>query len=484
MIPGHELIKVRERKKSDSALLFVHGFTGDSQKTWQEFPRILGTEEDLGTWDIFSLGYNTSFLPGTRGIWAADPELPILATHFRTELGITPLASYKNLAIAAHSMGGLLVQRALVDDLKTAARVRQLFLFGAPSAGLTKAAFFRALFGIFVGQQVSNMAADSEFIVDLRSRWIAAFGDRPPFALFAIAGDRDQFVPWQSSLKPFAPCYHRVIIGDHLSMVKPRDRDAESVRLMLTALRNVSEPEAPSGQLRLAAEIGAMAPEGVAVANAAAAGTVTFDNEKQLVQAALVLDAESKRTEAIELLQRHEHLGTDAKGTLAGRVKRRWEQDGKVADAEWALRLYSEALQTARAQQNDAQIFYHAINIAFFRFVMFDDPDAASEMARLALDRAQACESDPEQTVWSIATQAEACLYLARRNDALNLYRRVPQVPGAEHWQLLSAGQQAQQVAGKLKDTALQKELKQLFDPVPPSRKRIFLATVIAIRNG
>jgi hypothetical protein len=44
MVPGHELIKIRERKNASSALLFVHGFTGDSRQTWQEFPRILAME--------------------------------------------------------------------------------------------------------------------------------------------------------------------------------------------------------------------------------------------------------------------------------------------------------------------------------------------------------------------------------------------------------------------------------------------------------
>src|SRR5271170_6808636 len=272
MIPGHQLIRRRERKGADSALLFVHGFTGDSEKTWEEFALILGTEENLGKWDIFSLGYNTSFLPGTRGIWSADPEIPILATHFRTQLNIVPLSTYSNLAIAAHSMGGLVVQRALVDDPAVSGRLRQLFLFGTPSGGLKKAAFLEKLLGILVGSQVRNMSASGEFITDLRKRWVESFGVEFPFKLFAIAGDKDQFVPPESSLEPFPSRYHRVVIGDHLSMVKPRDRDSESVRLILSALQGTPEPETPSLPLRLAAEVGALAPLGTSEANAAASG--------------------------------------------------------------------------------------------------------------------------------------------------------------------------------------------------------------------
>jgi pimeloyl-ACP methyl ester carboxylesterase len=476
MVPGHELIRIRERKNATSALLFVHGFTGDSRQTWQEFPRILGTEEDLGGWDLFSLGYNTSFLPGTRGIWGADPEIPILATHFKTQLGITPLSTYRSLAIAAHSMGGLLVQRALVDDLSVASRLKHLFLFGTPSAGLKKAAIFERLLGVFVGVQIRNMAADGEFVTDLRARWLASFGTDPPFALFAIAGDRDQFVPPASSLAPFTPKYHRVIVGDHLSMVKPKDNSAESVRLILSALRQTIEPEEPSRPLRVAAQSPDFSPAGVALADKAQSGKLKFQEEATLVQAALVLDRENRREEAIKLLEQHKDIGTDAKGTLAGRIKRRWLHDANPADAQWALDLYAEALEIARGRKDDAQVFYHAINVAFLKLVAFDDSEGAREMAAVALEHAVNCEGDERQGMWSIATQAEASLYLGRVNDARRLYARLPKAPGVEHWQLLSAGEQAQYVAGKLKDTVLQTDLKQMFDPIPPARRSIFIS--------
>jgi hypothetical protein len=88
---GHELTKVCSRIGAQSAILFLHGFTGDADETWDRFPFILGAAESLQDWDIFTLGYHTSFLPGTRGVWSADPELPILATLFHTQLGMQPL---------------------------------------------------------------------------------------------------------------------------------------------------------------------------------------------------------------------------------------------------------------------------------------------------------------------------------------------------------------------------------------------------------
>jgi pimeloyl-ACP methyl ester carboxylesterase len=476
MKEGRQLIEIRRRPITKSAILFLHGFTGDSDETWDRFPLLLGAEEPLENWDILSLGYNTSFLPGTRGIWSADPELPILATLFRTQLEIVPLSMYTEVAVIAHSMGGLIAQQALVDNPDLARRVRHLFLFGTPSAGLRKAAFITALIGYLVGEQIHNMASGGEFVTHLRSRWSSEFGNDPPFRLYAIAGDKDQFVTPNSSLQPFGRKYQRVVSGDHLSMVKPRDRQADVVRLLLSALTQSPEPEGPSSPLRAAAELGPGAPQGMAIAQEAAAGRRDFQTQAQVVEAALALDRDNKRAEAVALLERYQYLGTDVKGTLAGRIKRRWLQDGDEGDAYWALGLYESALRTARAapetQEAIDQVFYHAINVAFLKQVAFGRTMEAREMAGLALEYSKR-KIPPD--IWSVATEAEAFLYLGDGQKALDKYREAVEMK-AESWKLISAGQQAQQIAAKLGDRDLQEKLKAIFDPDPKRARRIFVS--------
>jgi pimeloyl-ACP methyl ester carboxylesterase len=84
--------------------------------------------------DIFTLSYATTLLPDIVGVWSADPDIPILATLLRTRIGIAPLERYADLVLVAHSMGGgLVAQRALVDDTSLFGRVRTLVLFGTPS---------------------------------------------------------------------------------------------------------------------------------------------------------------------------------------------------------------------------------------------------------------------------------------------------------------------------------------------------------------
>jgi hypothetical protein len=73
-------------------------------------------------------------------------------------------------------MGGLIAQQALLDNPALSQVVHHLFLFGTPSAGLRKAAFLTSLLGLFVGDQVHNMANEGEYIRQLRSGWTQAFG--------------------------------------------------------------------------------------------------------------------------------------------------------------------------------------------------------------------------------------------------------------------------------------------------------------------
>ncbi len=459
-----ELKQIR-KCDSKSAIVFVHGFTGDATGTWADFPTFLAAESLLDNWNILSLGYSTSLFPGTRGVWSADPDLPTLSKLFFTEVDILPLSECSDVAIVAHSMGGLIVQRSLVDHPGLTTKMRHLFLFGTPSAGIKKANFLNRLFGPFVGTQVTNMATDSPFVTKLRQQWKETFGAKPPFQFYTIAGDKDNFVPPESSLEPFETDFQRVVAGDHLSMVKPREASADVVRLLISALARRAEPEGPSSPLRLAAETGKATPEAMAIAREAVAGQRQL-TEAEVVEAALALDRDGHREDAVKLLEMNQHLGTDVKGTLAGRIKRRWIQAGKEEDAHWALGLYASALETARAilpetPESIGQVFYHAINVAYLKLVAFNETAAAREMAGVALLYAK--KANPPD-IWSVATEAEAWLYLGDEDKALEKYGHVTNMP-SEKWKLVSTAQQAQQIANKLGKPALEQQLRNLFEP-------------------
>jgi pimeloyl-ACP methyl ester carboxylesterase len=459
--PGHRINEIRRREGSDRAIVFVHGFSGSHANTWASFPTLIGTDVSLNAWDIFSLGYSTSMLPDIRGVWSADPDLPIVALHLITRLELAPLAPYRSLALVAHSMGGLVVQRALLDSPDLVPRVKHVIFFGTPSGGLVKAGFFA-----FLKPQLRNMATNGTFVTGLRREWTERFDDSPPFQLLAVAGDRDQFVPPQSSLNPFPPRFRRVVAGDHLSMIQATNTHAESLRLLVAALSARAEPTAASAPLLTQAV--EMSEPQVERALADREDSLT---EAEVVNAAIKLDLDGKRQQAIDLLGRYLGVGTDVKGTLGGRFKRLWLETGDQTHADRAAELYWSGLDAALAASDHGQVYYQAINLAFLIYVVSNRKDEASGLARLALEH---CAKAPK-TIWRVATEAEARLYLGQPDLALATYRQVLAM-GAEHWQLQSAGQQAYHLAKKLGDEGLQEELRTLFNPESRHKNRIFVS--------
>lgn len=449
---------IRNEKK-DSAVVFLHGFTGSRDDTWDRFPGLLGTA--IGNWDIFTVGYATTMLPDIVGIWSADPDLPILSTMLCTQLQVPPFQNYRSLALIGHSMGGLIVQRALVQDPQLAQRVKHVLLYGTPSGGLYKAKWIH-----FWKRQLKNMAAGSSFIMELRTKWKSLYGVQSPFKLLVIAGASDQFVPPASSLEPFDAQLQRVVMGDHLSIVKPNDSGSPSLVLAAATLSTGTTPVPDTAsQLRLASE---RPMAGVSDLVEKAEASQDQISVKMIVDAALALERAGKRPEAMALLERYKERDTDIKGTFGGRLKRIWLETDQKEYAERALAEYQAALKSTTDLE---QIYYHAINVAFIKFVFAGDVAAAQTMATIALEHATPAGID----IWKTATVAEAHLYFGRVQESLREYRRLLTL-GAETWKLQSASLQAGRIAAKLNDHALAEELETIFTPGAKKVNRIFVS--------
>ena len=126
------------RKASNKhAVVLVHGFGGEATKTFGLLPAFLAGEPRLERWDIHCFGYPTSLAPDVSGVWAADPDLTELGGLLESACR-THFEDYDKLALVAHSMGGLVVERALVAG-KLRDRASHVVLFGTPSNGLRKA---------------------------------------------------------------------------------------------------------------------------------------------------------------------------------------------------------------------------------------------------------------------------------------------------------------------------------------------------------
>jgi len=409
-----ELISHRTSDNNQVAILFVHGFSGDPTITWGDFPKFLSQDDRLAHWDIYSLGYHTSLGLDVVGIWRANPNLTILAGLLATRAAVEPLKRYQNLALIAHSMGGLVVQRAVLDDSGLRGRVGQIVLFGTPSGGLRKASFFK-----FWKPQLNDMAKGGNFIVDLRARWTQSFGQRSSFTMCVNAGDEDQFVTPDSSLEPFVPFQdvrRKVVRGDHLSIVKPQAATDTSVQVALEALIGSAAPAGPADSARMALEM-----RQFQNAISTLESHPEALDEVGLVQLAMAYDSVGRREDAIRVLQTREKSSdfTDAMGVLAGRLKRRWLVGHLAADADQACALYEKGFELSQQRGRHDQAFYHGINVAFMQLAYRNDEIAAKETAKKVL--AECALAKPDK--WRLATEGEASLLLGNTDEALKNYQ-------------------------------------------------------------
>ena len=445
-----ELVEHRKTEKNPAAILFVHGFSGDPTKTWGQFPELLMTEERLNGWDIYSLGYHTGLGLDVLGIWRANPDLDALALLLATRASIPPLARYESLAPIAHSMGGLIVQRAVLNNRAFRSRVGFILLFGTPSDGLKKAAFIK-----FWKPQLKGMSKGGEFISKLRADWTKQFADEPPFLFRSTAGDEDQFVPKESSLLAFPAEQREIIRGDHLSIVKPKEVEDPAVQIVIKALMRDGE-SVTQDSARLAVEMGRFRK----------AIDILGDDPKSLdedgvVQLALALESVGKRKKAIEVLESQgDHPDrTDAKGVLAGRLKRRWLVERRSEDADRALRLYQEGFQTSEKAGRHDQAFYHGINVAFMQLAYRKQEKASQQTAKSVLEH---CDAAKEEK-WQLATKGEANLVLGNTDTAMHFYQRAATASDVEPRQLDSMFQQGFRVASLVGNEAAADGLEKIF---------------------
>jgi pimeloyl-ACP methyl ester carboxylesterase len=431
-------------------MLFVHGFSGDPTKTWGNFPTLLMREKRLNGWDVFSLGYHTGLSLDIVGIWRADPGLASLAELLVSLATFEPLKRYASLAIIAHSMGGLVVQRAILDDSALRSRVGYVLLFGTPSAGLKKASFFK-----FWKPQLEDMADNSGFIKDLRARWTQQIVDHPTFKLYATAGDEDQFVPPDSSIFPFTADQRRVVRGDHLSIVKPADASDSSVQVVIESLVGNAPPSGPGDSARVAVEMREFFD-----AIRTLEGHPESLDEGGVVQLALALESVGRREDAIRTLQNWKTHpdSTDAMGVLAGRLKRRWLVERRSDDAEHASQLYQQGCAQAEKDALHDQAFYHGINVAFMQLAYRNQESVAQETAKKVLEHCRAAKLD----VWRLATEGEAHLLLGNIDAAMSGYRAAVTC-NPKPRQLDSIFQQAVRVASLVGNEAAADRLQQIF---------------------
>lgn len=456
---------VRFRAKgNETGIVFIHGYSGEAEKTWGKLPWILATEPSLREWDVVSLGYPSSLIASLRGIWKKawirQPPLQTLADGLHTRFTyVEPLKSYRQVVLVAHSMGGLVVQRALLDSDTVRKKAYQVFLFGTPCGGLPLAARLR-----WINPQVRDMAAGGDFIRELRRGW-EALGSNRAFQFLSIQGEEDAFVTEKSTRGPFH-CLDGLhfpreewdtVAGNHVEMVKPLNREDEAPQLLIGRILGDAAPSGPWSSAWVARSK-AEARETIERLGAHPAGL----DAQALVSLALAYDTIGERQKAMEVLHLVKEDDADGMGTLGGRFKRAWQDEHRASDAEQALAWYTRGYETAVRLEQPRLAYYNGINLAYLRLAAQADLEGARKVARDVLEWvSRSTEPDPP---WKAATQAEALAYLGDIGGALTKYREaLASEPRPAAWAIASMYRQAKKVAHHLPSPSLSEGVERVF---------------------
>lgn len=416
------------------ALVFVHGFSGDLRATWGKIPDLLETSKSLAGWDFYGFGYSSSKWIDLLGLWSADPDLEVISQKLVTALDLH-LKNFK-FAFVAHSMGGLVVQRALLLSPALRDATTHVTFFGTPSGGLVKAEPVS-----WLKQQARDMAKGGPFITALRQDWSAAHLDtNPPFHFLTVAGEIDQFVDPASSLDPFPKSVQRVIPGDHLSMLRVNSIDDPCPQIILQSLTT----GAAATGIRSAAGVAEDAGDFQQVITTLWPVRDTLD-ERGAVQLALALSSRNRLDDAIDLLKARHNSSSEALGVLAGRLKRRWLILSGQNDFTAALDLYRQGYAAATAANDCRQAYYHAVNIAYLLLAgLPQDIAGAKVMAQNVLNH---CAESNDQSHWRLASEGDALIILGRTVEGFAKHRQAAAASGIKAWEALSMEEQALRVA-------------------------------------
>ncbi|WP_027720334.1 tetratricopeptide repeat-containing protein [Maridesulfovibrio zosterae] len=404
---NEHLLEVRNNG-AEAAIIFLHGFSGNLEATWRSFYGYVIDDPLFNSWDVYSLGYPSNPMPGVNW-WRTDPPISMISKFISAQVTHLNLAKYKVLKIVAHSMGGLVAQSICANSLEVAGKVAGIIHYGTPSNGLKKA----KLFG-FLNPQIRDMKWKSPFIMSLRGEWDKLQTSSHRLNFLSVAGMSDDFVPEQSSLAPFPKENHFVIPGDHLEIVRPQSSHSYPIEAFKVLFFGGDYSLSPSLSAAQAVE----RKEFEKAIELYRSCYADLDNEAFRLYA-LALDSLGFAEKAINVLEESHERGTDFRGILAGRYKRRWRNSGRsMKDADRACELYLDAYKESESNRDYGQCYYHAINLAFMEFVYRKDKMKAARWARQAKDYAE----NDLYSAWALATCAEALIYMGDIKGGLEVY--------------------------------------------------------------
>lgn len=228
-----------------TAVIFVHGLTGNFRATWGDFPDLVAKAPEFEHCDLGLWGYPTDLVPfWARLPWVGKrtPEVAQVAKALRTDLVLPDKAgAYVDLVLVGHSLGGLVILQMLADCLdhqdgrRLLRRVRQVVLYASPTQGVQIPNLLK------LNRQIRDLDRHSLAVEQIRRTWAPPDARSPLLPpVKAIFGTQDATVPEASATGLW---YDREAINaDHTSIVKPSKNDDSAFGILKQVVQRVTVP--------------------------------------------------------------------------------------------------------------------------------------------------------------------------------------------------------------------------------------------------
>lgn len=182
------IFSINSNKK---ALVFIHGYSGDSLKTWENFQNYLPLEEKSAGYDIFFYGYDGIKVDFYSSVEKLKLFLKKLTKdpHKIVNMFISPAFhrinsfNYEEILLIGHSLGSVISRQSLIDYTKDSLLEASLFkmIFYSPAHNGAKiselmknisshSAFINFFFNLirFRSPLIDQLSPESETIIELK----------------------------------------------------------------------------------------------------------------------------------------------------------------------------------------------------------------------------------------------------------------------------------------------------------------------------
>lgn len=240
--------QTRDFHMNRKVLVFIHGFMGDADGTWVNFPRLVSEDERMHEFNICAVDYQTYITRRNLDIdGAADFIIGQLETNWGKvgDQNFGTRARYDEVDVIAHSMGGLVSRVIEYRDYRDHKRPEfdKIVEIATPHAGSpapSHSFVSRLLAWIGVFPELEDMEVGSAYLKTLQGDWDSI---TPAPIDFCIGSQTDVYAPVESAIYDCDQARVRKYDGgDHTALVKPDSRNDIRYETPINLLLGVGTP--------------------------------------------------------------------------------------------------------------------------------------------------------------------------------------------------------------------------------------------------